>query len=487
MSTNHYIGGRWVEGEGHALKSIDPSTGNIIWTGKAATAQEVRHTVDSARKSYSLWRSTPLEKRIQKIETFREQLELNKQELSETISQETGKPLWEAKTEVGAMIRKIDISIDAHQQRTGEIKSPLAEAISFVRHKPHGVLVVFGPYNFPGHLPNGHIVPALLAGNTVIFKPSEKTPLVAQKTMEYWEKTELPDGVINLLQGVRTTGEALLSNSDINGVLFTGSAQTGHLIHQQFGGHPEKVLALEMGGNNPLIVTEVDNVEAAVHHTVQSAYITSGQRCTCARRLIILSDKEGDNFLDHLLKVIKTIKVGVWSDQPEPFMGPVIDVQSAEQLLQHQNNFKKIGGTVLIEMKQLKPKSAFLSPGLIDITGVQHRPDIEIFGPLLQVIRVNNFQEALDEANNTSYGLSAGLLSSNKKLYQQFYDQIQAGIVNWNRPITGASSGAPFGGIGASGNYRPSAWYAADYCSYPVSSLENDQLITPKTLPPGIG
>src|SRR3990167_8941296 len=176
---------------------------------------------------------------------------------------------------------------------------PFGRAV--LRHRGHGVMAVLGPYNLPGHLPNGHIIPALLAGNTVVFKPSALTSLVGQKLMEVWEKTNLPKGVLNLVQGGKETGIALAHHPDINGIYFTGSYETGKSLHQFFAGRPEVILALEMGGNNPLVVFNVQNLAAAVYLTIQSAFITSGQRCSCARRLIVANNKEGADFVKRLV------------------------------------------------------------------------------------------------------------------------------------------------------------------------------------------
>ena len=356
----------------------------------------------------------------------------------------------------------------------------------FIRHKPHGVVAVFGPYNFPGHLPNGHIVPALLAGNTVVFKPSELTPATAEEMVKLWEKAGLPAGVLNLVQGEKETGIALASHPGIDGLFFTGSSGTGKLIHQQFGGQPGKILALEMGGNNPLIVTELKNSKAAIHDTIQSAFITAGQRCTCSRRLFVPVGSWGDQFISQLVDASSKLTVGHWDDDPQPFMGALISEQAANHILSAQQQLLKLGATSLLEARKLQEATALLSPGIIDVTAVQHLPDEEYFGPLLQVIRYSDFMAAIDEANNTRYGLSAGLFSDKQQDYDLFLAHIRAGIVNWNRPITGASSEAPFGGIGESGNHRPSAYFAADYCSYPVASVESDSLIMPEKLSPGL-
>ena len=229
------------------------------------------------------------------------------------------------------MVGKIDLSAKAYEERTGVVAKPApAGSEAWLRHRPHGVVAVFGPYNFPGHLPNGHIVPALLAGNTVVFKPSELTPMVAELTIKCWLAAGLPAGVINLVQGAKETGIALANHQDIDGLFFTGSSATGNLLHQQYAGRPDKILALEMGGNNPLVVGDVADRRAAIHEIVQSAYISAGQRCTCARRLYLPADEQGDALLADLTSAVSKIRVGAYDAQPQPFMGALISPQAAQ-------------------------------------------------------------------------------------------------------------------------------------------------------------
>ncbi|AMO75044.1 succinylglutamate-semialdehyde dehydrogenase [Pseudomonas citronellolis] len=484
--TTHYIAGQWQAGEGATLESLDPVSQAVVWSGRAASAAQVDAAVAAARAAFPAWARRPLEERIAMLETFAATLKARSDELARAIGEETGKPLWESGTEVTSMVNKVAISVQAYRERTGIKSGPLADATAVLRHKPHGVVAVFGPYNFPGHLPNGHIVPALLAGNCVIFKPSELTPKVAELTVRAWIDAGLPAGVLNLVQGARDTGVALAAHADIDGLFFTGSSRTGNLLHSQFGGQPQKILALEMGGNNPLIVDEVKDVDAAVYTIIQSAFISAGQRCTCARRLLVPAGEWGDALLARLVAVTASIKVGRFDEQPAPFMGSVISLAAAEHLLKAQEHLLANGAVALLAMSQPLEGAALLTPGILDVTGVAQRPDEEFFGPLLQVIRYGDFDEAVREANATQYGLAAGLLSDSRERFEGFLLDSRAGIVNWNKQLTGAASSAPFGGIGASGNHRPSAYYAADYCAYPVASLESESLALPATLTPGV-
>jgi succinylglutamic semialdehyde dehydrogenase len=487
MSKGHFIHGHWIKGAGAEFVSTDPATGDIVWQGHAATEHDIDRAIQTARGAFPSWSDRPIQQRADVLHLFGEQLKKHHAEFNELICRETGKPRWGAATETDAMINKIAATIEAHGQRRQPTSFHVAGATAATHYKPYGVVAVFGPFNFPGHLPNGHIMPALLAGNAVVFKPSELTPAVAELTAELWHDAGLPAGVLNLVQGARETGQTIVQHSGIDGLFFTGSFEAGRAMNRALADQPGKIAALEMGGNNPLIVHKVKNIEAAAYWTIQSAYITAGQRCSCARRLILIDDNDAMIFQEHLSSMILRIKVGRYTELPEPFMGPVISEPAAGRLLAAQEDLLKRGARSLVEMKSIGPRQAMLSPGLIDVTDVNARADEELFGPLLQIIRVKDFDQAIREANNTRFGLTAGLLSDDASLWKAFYHRVRAGVVNWNRALTGASSQLPFGGVGCSGNNRPSASFAADYCSYPVASMESELLTMPEKTVPGIG
>lgn len=479
------IGGHWRDGAGERFAKHDGVTGERLWQGAGASPADVAAAVAAAREAFPAWARTPFAERQALVERFREVLERHREALAAAIAHETGKPLWEARTEVGAMIGKVAISLRAYQERTGERERDLGETQAVLRHRPHGVMAVFGPYNFPGHLPNGHMVPALLAGNCVVFKPSEQSPLTADLTLQCWQEAGLPAGVINLVQGGAETGQALAADPGIDGLLFTGSARVGGLLHRQFAGQPGKILALELGGNNPLVVKDVPDQDAAVLTILQSAFLSGGQRCTCARRLIVPEGQVGDHLLDALADAISRLRVAPPFAEPAPFYGGLVSVAAADGLLEAQAALEAQGGTVLARMERLEADTSLLSPALIDVTGLAV-PDEEHFGPLLKVYRYRHWDEAIALANDTRYGLSAGLIGGEPDDWDDFLLRIRAGIVNWNRQTTGASGDAPFGGVGESGNHRPSAYYAADYCAYPVASMESEELHLPDQLPPGV-
>jgi len=480
------INGAWLAGDAASLSKHDPVSGQRLWEAATASEDQVATAVKAARSAFPGWARTPFAERQALVERFAEVLKSRGEALAVAIASETGKPLWEARTEAGAMVGKVALSIKAYNERTGEREKAVGNAKAVLRHRPHGVMAVFGPYNFPGHLPNGHMVPALLAGNTVVFKPSDQTPLTADLTLQCWLEAGLPAGVINLVQGGVAVGQALAGNPEIDGLLFTGSAKVGGMLHQQFAGQMDKVLALELGGNNPLVVKDIDDERAAVLTILQSAYLSGGQRCTCARRLIVPEGAVGDRLIDALSEAISKLHVaGQFEENPAPFYGGLVSVAAADGLLKAQEALESMGGTVINRMQRLQDNTSLLSPALIDVTGLDV-PDEEHFGPLLKIHRYRDWDEALSLANSTRYGLSAGLIGGDHADWDDFLLRIRAGIVNWNRQTTGASGDAPFGGVGDSGNHRPSAYYAADYCAYPVASMEADTLEMPETLPPGV-
>lgn len=472
-----FINGEWREGRGAAIKSFDPSTGAEVFEAASATREEVSAAVSAARAAFPGWALTPLEKRIAILRRYKEIIERDADELARIISKETGKPYWETKTESAAVAGKVEISIKAFDERTGVKETASGATRGMLRHKPHGVMAVLGPFNFPAHLPNGHIVPALIAGNTVVFKPSELAPGPGGFIVQAMEEAGIPKGVVNLVHGARETGAAVLDVGGIDGVLFTGGYNTGLAIHRKFADRLDVILALELGGNNPLIWWDTDDIDAAAWTVIQSAFLTSGQRCTCARRLIVPEGAAGDKFIDTLARLRDRLIVDQPFADPQPFMGPVISPRAAEALERAFDFRAEQGGEVIRALSVQDEGSAFVSPGIIDLTRATAIPDEEHFGPMLAVYRAPDFDAAIARANATAFGLSAGLLSDDAKKWEKFLALSRAGIVNWNRQTTGAASSAPFGGVGHSGNHRPAAYYAADYCAYPVASMEGEKLM----------
>lgn len=454
------------------MRSTDPATGQTIWEGEETALDQMPAIVARARAALPGWASRSVEGRVEILNRYADILKQRTDGIARDLARETGKPLWESRAELASMIGKVAVSTAAQAERAGSRSAATLFGRAVLRHKPHGVMAVLGPYNFPGHLPNGHIVPALLAGNTVVFKPSEETPLAGQHIAQALHDAGVPPHVFQLVQGGRRQGAALIA-ADIDGLLFTGSATAGTYFRRAMIDRPHVILALELGGNNPLVAW--GDGEASAAAIVQSSFITTGQRCSCARRLIVPLGPEGDATVEAVHTLAARLRIGAWDDAEEPYMGPLISGGAAQNAIDAVAALKARGAKCLMPFERLDRSDAFVTPGMYDVTGIDV-PDTEIFAPVLQVIRVPDFDAAIAAANATSFGLSAGLLSNDEALWQRFLAESRAGVVNWNRPTTGAAANMPFGGLGQSGNHRPSAYYAADYCAYPVASFEADAI-----------
>ena len=467
-----YIDGRWRSGAGPRFENLCPATGETVWEGNSADAAEVTEAVASARRAFPHWANLPQSDRTAILERYAGEIDKRVDAIAETISRDMGKVLWESRSEAATMKAKVAVSIAAQVERAGSKYSKAAFGSQHLSHRPHGVMAVYGPFNFPGHLPNGHIVPALLAGNTCVFKPSELAPGVAHHMAEAFAAAGLPEGCLNIVHGGRETGGALL-NAEIDGLLFTGSASTGVFFHKHFAGRPEVILALEMGGNNPLIVWDPADVDAAADIAAQSAFLTSGQRCSCARRIILPEGAWGDRVADAIVARAEGLAIGAWNEE-DMFMGPLVSERAAVNAVEFQDMLLARGGRALTPLRRLERGGGFVSAGVVDVTDATDVPDEELFGPLMQIVRVPDFDAAIQRANATRYGLSGGLVSDDDALWVKAHHAMRAGILNRNRPTAGASGAMPFGGPGLSGNFRPGAYYAADYCAWPQASQVSD-------------
>lgn len=467
-----WVGGRWVPGSGAAFQSRDPFSGAVVWSGEGAGPEQVASAVAAARQAQPSWERQGVEARRGALQRFAETVSSRRAEIAATISRETGKPRWESEQEVGTLLAKGPTSVEAYGERCAEKSFALGEARAHLRYRAHGVLAVLGPFNLPAHLPHSHLIPSLLAGNTVVFKPSEYAPATAALLAEAWESAGIPPGVVNLVQGRGDVGQALAAQDGIDGLLFTGGVKTGLALSRAFAERPDKILALELGGNNPLVVWDPESFDAAAEIAVQSAFLTAGQRCVCARRLIVPTGAQGEAVLDALLARVRSLVIGRFDAEPPPFFGPVIHDGAAQSVLAAQERLRRAGSRCLAEARAHPDCPRLLSPAVWEVEAASALPDEEVFGPLLQVWRAGTFEEAVGAAAATRFGLSAGLVSRDADRWRAFREGVRAGVVNWNRPLTGASGKLPFGGVGLSGNHRPSAFHAADYCAFPVASVE---------------
>src|SRR3546814_564178 len=386
------------------IVSTEPATGAELWRGMPG---DVDAEVARARASWADWASRSLAFRVEAARRFANVVRRQQDAFADLIARETGKPLWECHAEVESVIAKVDISVAAYAERTAQRRLEGALGVrAAVRHKPHGVLAVLGPYNFPAHLPNGHILPALIAGNAVVFKPSEHTPAVGEMLVRLYHEAGIPEGVVRLVQGAAPQWQALSTHAGIDGLLFTGSARTGMMLHRAYAETPNRILALEMGGNNPLVVWDPTDIHAAAIVIIQSAYLSAGQRCTCARRLIV-KDGAHQPLLDQLTQLIDRLILGAPHDQPQPFCGPVIDNRAADDLQEAFLGLMMKGGQPIRRLDRPVEGRPFLTPALIDVTNVAQRPAEALLGPVLQMIRVPDFASPIHPPGNTRFGLSA--------------------------------------------------------------------------------
>jgi len=487
-----FIAGRWVSTEKPDEEWTVHSPANLKDTvaHMAARFDHVEQAVLSARKAYLPWAHLGLEKRKAYLLRLKEMFAAKGGELAEILSRETGKPLWETKTEVTALVSKIDITLNhsIKQISEEEIKDALPGISGFTRHKPRGVMAVVGPFNFPAHLPNGHIIPALISGNTVVFKPSDKTPVSGQWMAECYEKAEFPQGVFNMIQGRVEVGKRLVNHDQVDGVLFTGSYEVGLKIKQDTMTHHWKLLALEMGGKNASVIWKDADIKKAVYESLIGSFMTAGQRCSCTSRIVLHRDVR-DQFVDQFYAAAKRLKIGHWRD--EVFMGPLIDQASVEKFIRYQEIAKREGAESLMRGKalDLDHPGYYVTPSInlvkeFDPKSVYQKS--EIFGPNVAVFTVDTIEEALEINNSSGFGLVMSLFTKDKSLFEKALIEAKVGVLNWNRTTNGASSKLPFGGMNKSGNDRPSGNMAIQYCTVPVASLEDHTPYTSANQPPGL-
>jgi succinylglutamic semialdehyde dehydrogenase len=454
------------------LISTEPATGAVILEiAEGDPAQEIA----IARAAWPEWAARPLAVRVEALRRFANIVRSRGDAFADLIARETGKPLWEAASEVESVIGRVETSIAAYSERTAsrKLEGALGNRTA-LRHKPYGVLAVIAPFNLPAQIPTNTVVPALLAGNAVVFKPSEKVPATGRFFIECLHAAGVPEGAARFLPGGPETGAALARHPDIDGLLFSGSTRTGMALHRIFGEMPPRMLSLQMGGNNPIVVWDTPTVHAAAVICVQSAFLTAGQRSSAARRLIV-RDGAHEPLVAEIVKLVNRMVIAEPHSSPAPFMGPVIDNDAADHIQERFLDLVLNGGRAITHLQRPIAGRPFLTPGLIDVTDMEKRSDEELFGPVLQIIRVPDFEAALAEANATRYGLAASLVCEQPVLYDRFWAGVRAGMINWNRPTTGAPINSPFGGVGLSGNSRPAGYYAADFSAYPVVSGEVEQ------------
>lgn len=487
-----FINGRFMpveKGDGQ-IKDVSPADLSDVIMNVPYKNDHVEMACTAAKKAYPAWASLTLEQRKKYLLRLKELFETHTDQMAQLIARDTGKPLWDSMTEAKNLANKIDITINHSLKLVAEDRfaNALPGVDGVVRYKPRGVMAVVGPFNFPAHLPNGHIIPALLVGNTVVFKPSEQTPAVGQFYAQMIEKAEFPAGVFNLVQGEGEAGRRLVAHENVDGILFTGSYEVGLRIKQETLTHYWKILALEMGGKNATVVWEDADIDKAIYETLIGAYMSSGQRCSGTSR-VILHDKIADEFTERFYQAAKKLTIGHWSKNP--FMGPLINAGAVEKYVRFQEIANRENCESLMRGKSLdlEYKGYYVTPSIhlvkkYDPNSVYQKS--EIFGPNVAIMKSSDFDQTLEMVNSSGYGLVMALFSKNQDLYQKALLEARVGLLNFNRTTNGASSRLPFGGMGKSGNDRPSAHFAIQYCTVPVASLEDPTPLDRSKFLPGM-
>jgi succinylglutamic semialdehyde dehydrogenase len=447
--------------------------------------EQVDRAVSAARAAQPSWGHRPFADRAALVRRIGEVLAAREDELARAIAMDVGKPLWEARSEAQASAAKASITVDDGLKLVASFAAP-GQANAECRFRPLGVAAVLGPFNFPVHLPNGHVLPALACGNTVVFKPSEIAPHAAELYARCLVEAGVPPGVFNLVQGPGPVGALLAAHQGIDAVLFTGSWNVGQAIQRACLGQT-KLLALEMGGKNAAIVLRDANLDKAVYDAVFSAYVSAGQRCTAASRLIVEGPPaRADAVAARVAAAAQRLSIG-HPLREGVFMGPLASEAAVDKF------FAGLGSApeTILEARPLSPggvRGCYASPSVHRVrerTGSAYERE-ELFGPDLAVYDAESAEEAVAIANATEYGLAASVHTSSRDSFERCLTQLECGVVNWNAPTVGASGRLPFGGLKRSGNHRPAGLFSTLYCTAPVAVMHGQERLDRARLAPGI-
>ncbi len=489
--TSDFIGGQFVQpaSPGGELVVASPADLNDVVGRHAWSLQHVDDAVASARSAFNSWRKTSPVARAQFLRGYQAALKRNAEALANVIAREIGKPLWEAKTEVAAMVTKVDVTLGEGAAFTADLR--VDDLPGEIRHRPHGVVTVIGPFNFPGHLPNGQIVPALLSGNTVVFKPSDKGPGTAVVMSKCFAEAGLPAGVFNVVQGPAAVAEKLTQHQDIDAILFTGSVAVGQRIIAANSNRPGLLIALELGGKNASLVLDDADLERTVREVAFSGFATAGQRCTATSRVIVTRGV-AERFCERLARAAKSVKVGHVFDEGV-FMGPLISEASRRALVHAQGLAREAGFEALAAGGALEVSG---HPGHYVRPAVHLAPrglarlavytGTELFAPDLAVQVADSIDDAIALANDTPFGLSAAVFTQSLESFEYCADALRVGVLHHNRSSAGASGRLPFGGIKASGNHRPAGTLMGASCVFPQAVLHAPKSSTALPVWPGI-
>ena len=463
-------------GDGDAIQSVNPASPDDVVFESPTRRGDVADAVAAARAALPAWSGRSLEERVAVLRRWQALTKANADRIADLIVLEMGKVRGECLFEANALGGKVDITLGPESlSRVTDYTVPVNDSRDGdCRFKPHGVMAVIGPFNFPAHLPNGHWVPALLTGNTIVFKPSDKTPatgqLLAELMQQALDESGAPKGVFNMVQGAADVASTLTADPGIDGILFTGSWPVGRRILEANLDHPGRIVALELGGSNPAVVMPDAHLRQAVIECARAAFATTGQRCTCTRRIIV-HEAIADTFIPAFCRTASNLLVGPGDSTDPVFMGPLVTEASAREALEFQSGLVEAGGSVLVQATSLDRPGHFVTPGVVQVDRFTVENDTECFGPIAQIAIVKDLDEAIEQSNATRYGLAASLFSAERATFDRYFAEVRSGCINWNTGTAGASSKLPFGGLGHSGNHRPAGAFSVDYCAYPVASM----------------
>jgi succinylglutamic semialdehyde dehydrogenase len=470
--TGDYILGRFVipRRPDAELRTYSPADLSQHVGTHPCALEHVELAVEAARTAQPAWRRAGESARRAVLERYKERLRAHRDDIAHTLALEVGKPLWEARTEADALVAKVDLALGEGARFTAEQR--IADLPGEIRHRPLGVVAVIGPFNFPAHLPNGQIVPALLLGNAVVHKPSEKTPNTAVWLARCFHEAGLPPGVFNLVQGEAGCGQRLCTHPDVDGVLFTGSVAVGRRIVQDNAQRPDRLIALELGGKNATLALDDCDIERCARAVVFAAFATAGQRCSSTSRLIA-TRAVAEPLLARIVELTLRLRVGYPLGADDVFMGPVISESARASVLRAQAVAHDAGMEPLLRSAPLAiqgHRGHYLSPGVaraaVPSLEIDGYTDTELFGPDLAAYVVPDLDAALELANRSRFGLVAAVFTASADAFALAAEELKVGVVAWNRPTAGASSRLPFGGVKQSGNHRPAGILAGAACAY---------------------
>ncbi|WP_254543779.1 aldehyde dehydrogenase family protein [Halomarina pelagica] len=466
----HYIAGEFVDrsGDGETFESVNPATGESLGEFQRGTPEDVERAVEAAESAFEEWRSLSYIDRAEYLWEIYHELKERHEELGRVVTKECGKEISEGKADVTEAWHMVEWAAgDARHPKGDVVPSEIPAKDAYMRRKPRGVVGCITPWNFPVAIPFWHMAVALVEGNTVVWKPAEQTPMCGQIIAEMFDSTGIPEGVFNMVQGFGDAGAAIV-DSDVDTVLFTGSAEVGHEVARKVAEQPGTLAACEMGGKNGIVVTENADLDVAVHSAVMSSFKTTGQRCVSSERLIVHEDVY-DEFKQRFVEVAEGISVGDPLDE-DTFMGPAIEPEHVEKIRKYNDLAREEATEVLVDRTELDDSEIpegheggnWVGPFVYEVEyddeGEQRSIREEVFGPHVALMKYSgDIERAVEIHNDTPYGLAGAVISEDYRQINYYRDRAEVGLSYGNLPCIGAEVQLPFGGVKKSGNGYPSA------------------------------